>query len=216
MNVETFLNHKKVCPLCGELLSTTFHSKRRQKIRYENDRLIVIFDMPSLNKSDVFYKACFSIGMKNNDFYIDFYDKNDNILLNYNSTSALSRFLSFSYNLKDYKIYRSCCSCYNYLYSSNRFSLDFKNSTIGDLSCSTEHFGLSSNNQDGYKIYRLANFYEENKSVLFYDKMCNDVFDDVKNQLLLIDLSGCVSTKLIDFVSKDETINRISKLLIFS
>lgn len=215
MNLRDFLNYRNNCPICDKQLKFIFHSKRRQKINYIDDRIVITFPMDSIKKNERSYLISFAIDPVKNSFFIDFAseqgEKFDNIPL-----SIVKKFLSFNANLGAYAFYKQC-DCGRYTYGSNYFNLDLKNRKFPDTSIQKEVFTLilAQFNDDGYKTCKLLNNYETNKSILDFWKSKPSVLDG--NTIYYDELkSDILVTNLIKFVSIEETVARINKLLVFS
>jgi len=219
MNLQQFLQYKNNCPLCGYTLTTSFHSQKRQKIKFENNRFLVIFTMDALNKKNKSYQVGYSIGLDDNSFFMEFYSRDGEHFDKQIPISVLDRFKSFNSNLTNYKIYRHCTECENYNYSSNYFTLNFITCNIGDLSVISEVFGLIQEYYDNWKLYKLVNYYDTNKSILNYDRISKYEFlhqlMDKRLNLNRFNFANVIETNLIKFSSKDEIMERLGKLLIF-
>jgi hypothetical protein len=217
MNLKDFLNHKDNCPICGKQLKLMFHSDRRQKINYIDDRVAITFSMGSpLSKNEKVYDIIFFIDPISGSFFIDFFSVNGKKFENV-PIPLIRKFLTFNKNLGAYAFYKYCADeCYTY--SSDYFDLDLKKSKIPDLTIQKEFFVLSREILDGYRTFKLVNNYHSNKSILSIHKMIKDLsvtndnvveyYDEFKSEVLI--------TNLIKFISKEDTIERLNKLLVFS
>lgn len=224
MNLNEFLSYRIYCPICNNKLITKFHSNRKQKIRYENDRLLVIYPMFSLKRTEKHYQAVYSFGMYTNEFYIDFYDKNG-IKLEYIPLSIISRFKSLNENLFRtttsglFQFYRSCNICNNYYYINNHIDPNLLNIKSCDYSIYMEYFGLLQECKDGYNAYKLYNIYKDKKSCFVYGKINLENMSLYKKGFNVIksnDFRNSIETELITFNNVEKTIERLNKLILFS
>lgn len=206
MNLRDFLNYRNICPLCSNDLKLLFHSRKRQKINYEDNRLLITFSMDSINKKES-CKIGFSLNPDDNSFFIEFYsnrgERRDNI-----PTQYLKKFITFNKHLGAYKFYKICEVCGDYHYESNYFNIDLITKNYGDLIVNKEIFYLHSPWKDGYRRYQLVNNYVSNKSWLCISTDIESKKYNMQDDTIVL--------SLINFVSKDEMINRLTKLLIFS
>jgi len=212
MNLDDFLQYRDVCPLCNEKLQLVFHSKKRQNIKYEENNILITFPMDSLNKNDKSYKVGFSFNPKNNSFFIEFFTARGE-KIEIISSSILKKFLSFNTNLGAYKFYKFCRNCTNYHYESNYFKLNLQALNIGELTVNKERFYMLKPWQDGYKEFELLNDYVTNKSLL------GIMNTDVNRRMYNFEHASepdMLELSLLKFVSKDEMISRIDKLILFS
>jgi hypothetical protein len=213
MNLKEFINHRFVCPLCQIPLAMSFHSKKWQNIKYERDRLVVTFRMDKMNRSQKPYKINYSFGLNDSSFYIDFLSKEEKLFETEVPNFLRDRFKELDKNLKSYYFYKHCDSCNCFMYASNSFKLDYRNTSIGDLTITHEEFGFSKPNSDGYKIYKLINRPDKSESHLVYGKSSSDIFARTDSATSSMEY---ISVPLIRFTSKEETLHRIQKLVIFS
>lgn len=216
MNLCEFLDYRRSCPIClATTLTTAFQSKKRQVIREENGRFLVLLNMDAIKKHHNSYKVGYSIDRANNQFCIEFYTKDDEWIEKESPIHLINRFKIFDKNQREYKIYKYCGNCNRYNYTSNKLTIDYKTCSIGELEINTEFFGLTQPINEGYKIYKLINRYFVNESVLFYTK-ADDEFLAQEHIHMVTHPMDIISLPIIKFTSKDEIINRISKLLVFS
>ena len=78
-NVKDWFDYRRNCPLCENVLITYLHSDRRQSIRFEDNRLVVIFPLDAIKgkKNQALYKVGYSFSLTDDTFCIEFYDKNN-------------------------------------------------------------------------------------------------------------------------------------------
>ena len=226
MNLKEFLNYRAVCPLCDNNLSTFFHSQKQQAVKFEDDRLVFQMRMDGLKKYSANYKIGFSFGREDSSWQLEVYQF-ENRLDSYLTTSVMSRFRELSKNLGAYKLYRQCThpKCNRFNYSSNLFRLNFKTAKIEgltngrpDLNIQTEYIGMSEPLESGFKIYKLLNDYVRSSSNLIYGRYAEDYIAraDWGTTQAPIDSLTHIEMPLIRFSSKQETMDRLNKLLIFS
>jgi len=218
MNLYDFLEYRKVCPICDTQLVTSFHSEKSQKIRMEDNRLVVIFHLTSLKKKHIDYKVGYSFGLSDDSFQTEFYTKDDKRFENDTPLFLMERFRELDKNLKGYRFYKSCYSCRRYKYSSSRFDLDLRLNRIKNLEIITESICLVNPGSSGQrKIFRMDNVFDTN---------CNDghtwlsCWDATHETDGLIDYSVptaalSIQLPIIPFISKEETTERIKTLLTF-
>jgi hypothetical protein len=222
--LQQFLSYRTECPLCQASLSTYLQSTRSQTIRYESDRMIVIFPLLSLNKRQCKnYNIGYSFGLHDNSFCIEFYSDDrakfdDNIPIH-----LINKFLAFNKNLKGYHFYRTCRSCKSYYYASNWFGLSLKDCSISceeEFCAAEEYFGFiqttSLDNERPYRIYKLLNNYLPSKNcsrLTFLDSVLP--YDAHANWTLPQDARS-IGLPLIPFVNSKDTLDRIKNLVAFS
>lgn len=210
MKLREFLNYRKECPVCQTSLITSFHSQKKQKSRYEDDRYLVLFDLNPLKSGSAKYKVGYSFGLDDNSLYVEFYTQQETRYQNETPFHLINKFKELDANLKTYKIYKHCTKCQRYSYSTDHFKLDYKACSIGEVSVNSEHIIMVQPINDGFKIYKLLNYYNSKETWLSYGKSKTDY------DLTTLDLPNVLQTSTIAFTSHDETMNRISKLIIFS
>jgi len=215
MNLTEFVEYREQCPICDSKLHFIFHSKKWQSMRYEDDRLLVIFRMDSIKKHQQDYKVGYSFGMKDNSWYVEFFSKDQKRFEEESPEHLRNRFKELDKNLKYYRFYKYCTSCCRYNYSSNTFMLNQKTGHIDNLCLGNEYFGLSLPLEDGrYRICKLNNDYILNMSSISFSKEKSNVWaraDSSTNEMSFIQIPS-----LIKFTTHDETIARINKLMVFS
>lgn len=219
MKLREFLNYRTHCLTCGSELSTIFHSRKRQKHKSVNNRLLVQMDLNSLKKGQKHYKVSYSIDYDTNDFCIEFFDREGS---HYDSRGIplflLKRFKNLDKNQGKYRIIRDCNSCSKYWYSSNDFDLDYRNANLSDLTIHDEHGIFFKSHHDGYKIYKLHTFYNKEESTFFVTKITNGRFKEIwrKNAAPLLS-DDLITTYMIPFVkSSNNIIEKLDTLITFS
>ncbi len=223
MNLREFIAYRETCPICKDVLVTSFHSQKKQSIRYEDDRFIVVFRMDSLKKKGIDYKVGYSFSLEDHSWYVEFYTNYDVRFENDSPNFLRERFKELDKNLGEYKFYRHCTGCCCYNYSSNDFYLDYDLGTISDLMVNVEYIGMLQPIETGFKVYKLLNDYGGNKSTLMFGKHHSEnaarsegvVLSKRASALNFYNLD-VIQTSLIKFSSQEETMERIKKLLIFS
>jgi hypothetical protein len=223
MNLKQFFNYRKNCPLCDSPLTTYLHSKKRQVIKYENNRAVVIFPLTSIKSKKTEHKVGYSFGLDDHSFCVEFYDKN---LFRYEKEVPLfliNRFKELSKNLKELRFYRVCNNCQRYNYISFSFKIDFKNNILKPWRLRSEYFGFIQNYggglDDRYRIYRVTNWHSlgndgENESWINY-WITKNVFEAEFDSPMPVPVNS-LHLPFIPFVSKEETLERIKKLILFS
>lgn len=215
MNLQEFINFRERCPFCHLPLINKFISSRKQKIRFENDRLMIIIPIKGLRPTDPDYEAGYSFSLKDNSFAIEFYCEEDR----YERISRYMRetFKEFHKNLSatKFRFIRACGFCFKYEVNSNIVDIDLKKSQYSSLNVYNESFLFTNKTSDDYKFILLNNRTEDagSASDLCWWKSSTDhrieytipANANVKNDL-----------QLIKFVSKEETAARLNNLIIFS
>ena len=234
MNLKEFLNYRKNCPLCDGPLTTYLHSKKRQSIRYENGRMVVIFLLKSTKGKGLDYKVGYSFGLEDNSFCAEFYDKS---LFRYEKEIPLflvNRFKELNHNLKDLRFYRVCNSCQRYDYISFPFRINLKNNILESWLIRSESFVFIQNYggalDDRYRVYRVNNWHSPDndynqangdKKWIALDESWITYWITENAASARIDgpipnLATALQLPLIPFISKEETFSRIKKLITFS
>lgn len=211
MNLKSFLDHKTDCPLCNSPLVTFFHSKKRQTMKYEDNRMVVVFRMDGIKRGQSNFKVGYSFSLENNTCFIEFYDKED-IRMDDSPNHLRKRFKELDQNLKQYIFYKSCETCHKYNYSSNK--LTFSKGIMDDIIIASEYFGLVVPHGSEYKVCRLMHDYHQSTTSFTYSKqkgMDGAYADGGFGTAAIVTVDG-----IIKFTSAEETINRIGKLVIFS
>jgi hypothetical protein len=219
MKLREFISYRKECPVCQNLLVTSFHSQKRQKNRYEDDRFLVIFPLNALKKGQINYKVGYSFGLDDNSFHVEFYNQDEVRFQNDSPTFLMARFKELDKNLQSYKIYKHCTNCNRYNYSTEDFNIDYKTCSIGEISIHTEHVVMAQPTEDGYKVYKMLNYYKTKETWLNYGKVSlKDIVPRHLETLRLSDMEvpNMLQTGIIPFTTHDETMQRVGKLIIFS
>jgi hypothetical protein len=219
MNLQEFINYRKHCPICESQLITQFHSSRKQNIKYENNKLSVFFSLPPLSRKQKTYKVAYSFSLQEFSLAIEFYSK-DGATWYHNKAEGFlrKRFLDLHLNLEKtrFRFLRECTSCTQYSYYSNFFNINLRSASFENLFLHSESVGLTTAlAEEGLnRIFRLVNIISEKKTYLFFWK--GPVGDACV--WLPIGIKGVtkIESPLIPFVSKEETTNRLQKLIIFT
>lgn len=226
MNLKQFFDYRKTCPICDDVLVTSFHSQKKQSIRYEDNRFIVIFRLDALKNKQINYKVGYSFGLEDNSWYVEFYFQDEKRFENDSPNFLRERFKELDKNLGQYKFYRHCTGCCCYNYSSNDFYLDYDLAVINDLTVNVEYIGMLQPVETGFKVYKLLNDYGGSKSTIVFGRHPSEnivrsdagvinrqQYGNYYSSAFNLDM---IQVPLIKFSSKEETMERISKLLIFS
>lgn len=219
MTLDELVKYRTECPFCHEKLVTYFHSTRRQSIRYEDNRLVAIFDMNGLNKTQIDYKVGYSFSLADDSFQIEFFTDEGTVYFNAITTDMLGKFKEFHRNLGGkYSFSRKCTFCKKYSYSSKRFELNFKTRTTEEISLAHESFGFVLQKDDECKVIILSNKYfsllapPPMSEVHFWRGSPSDANYDrpypPRRQMLAL--------PFIPFVSVQETAHRLNGLLTFA
>ena len=214
MNLKEFLDYRRACPICNNNLTVSFHSNRRQLIRLENNKMVVIFRLEPLRRKHIVYQIGYCFDIESQSFSIEFYTQ-DHIRFEKDvPLFLLDRFRELDKNLKSYRIHKNCMMCRRYHYSSGKLIFDYKNCLVSGMEIELERIGLSQLTTNGYRIYRLDSFPKDSETHL------NCWVSDHEEEAIIN--YGCpwyaqkFSLPLIPFVSKEETTERLKTLLTFS
>lgn len=218
MNLQEFIDHRTHCPICETALITQFISSRKQKIKIENNRLLVTFVMKGMRLNQPDYEVGYSFDYNSNHFFVEFYsewDHNKQVPMH-----MIEKFREFHTNLGTCKFFRRCTFCNRYSKSSTPFTLDFKKCAMDTgifdgLQIAYESFGLTLPTEDGVKIMFLSNFHSPiEQSTLTWFRGNKE--DDARLDWIIPANHSKVTVSLVPFVSKEETTQRVNKLLIFA
>lgn len=215
MNLQEFIDLRKDCPMCGTALITKFNS-RKQKCKLEDNRFISVFVMKGMSVNDQDYEVGYSFSMEDNSFMVEFYNEWD--MRNHASMYMCNLFKKYHANLSAgrplHRFIRTCGFCFKYEMDSKPIGLDLKTCTFGSIEKDDETFVWSTKTDEGFKFMLLDNYCDPNP----YSEVCTWRSEHdyrVENPIP----SGKFIVKelpQIPFISKEETGNRLRKLLIFS
>ena len=214
MNLKEFNNYRKLCPICDTPLVTGFHSNKQQSIRYEGNSMKVMFFLHPLTKHQKRYRVAYHFNIVDHSFSIEFYMPDGSARFESIPDFLRLRFLEFHKNLKEFKFFRGCTFCLQYAYTTKFFKIDLKQVICEPLEVWSEEVGLVHPLADGHRIYRMYNMYGDKKSTIL-------VWNGVPSEAA-INLGyspkrvSRMDLPLIPFVSKEETINRLNNLIVFS
>lgn len=215
MNLQKFLAFKEECPFCNNTLSFSFHSQKRQTIRYEENRLIVLFRLNGLKKHQIDYKVGYSFGLLDNSWRVEFYTQDEKRFENDSPKFLRDRFRELDTNLKStYRFYKHCKTCCRYNYMSNVFSLDLRKPRITDLSIGNEYYGLAQPLDYAYRIIKVHLNHLQNTTSLLISKEENDVWardDSTFSMARHIQLPRAMNIE-----SLDSLMEKMRTILVFS
>ena len=217
MNLQEFIDERTMCPICNTALVTQFISSRKQKIKLENDRFVVVFVMKALSANHPDYEVGYAFNPKDNTFHIEFYSEWDHY--KHVPMHMIDKFKDFHKNLGVCKFIRKCAFCNRYSKSSISFDLNFKTGTLDTkfydgLQTAYESFGLTLPAEDGFKIMFLNNFNTMGKSEIFWFR--SDMESSARIDWMLPQKHNKVIVDMIPFISKEDTTKRINNLLTFA
>jgi hypothetical protein len=211
MNVKEFLESRKNCPFCDTPLITSFNGGRNT-IRLSDDKLVAIYTMKAMKNSQPDYRVGYSFSLKDNSFCIEFYTEWDTN--NMVPKHLLDKFDSYSANRGGrHCITRKCSFCHRYVMSSNFFDLNYETCLVEDLKISFEMYAMSIPTDDGYKIITLANHPPLYSTIRWWRSQSDDV---VLNTAYSFKYSEKKISTIIPFISKEETTERLNKLITFA
>jgi hypothetical protein len=197
VNLREFIRHGEICPICSAKTSFSFHSKRRQSFRYEEDRLIVLFPLEAIKKGQSDYKVGYSFGLDDDSLRIEFYSKDEKRMDDRTPMFLIDRFRELNKNLGIYTWVKSC-PCERYGCTSQSFSLDRVDS-IPSIELSNEFWTFSYNG----KFIDMVNLYATRQTAV----VCRKNYDDIGSSF---------NIPLIPFISLEETSARLQNLIPFS
>lgn len=222
MNLRQFLDYRSTCPFCQGSLFTSFRpqSGRRQGQRYEEGRLVNIFDLDSANGNHV-CKVGYSFGLDDSSFQVQFYD-GEELEKKSITLSLLEKFVGLHANLKSFTFRKECRDkrCGRYYYGSQEFVLDLKGKELPQLTLHKERFGLIRQAQGCWRVMLLTNLHTQQQSIV---RMLNreEKMEDTDspawalgNELPLRE--DDLLLPIIAFTSIEEVTKRVSNLVIFS
>lgn len=199
--------------MCGTALITKF-SSRKQKCKLENDRYISVFVMKGMRSCEPDYEVGYSFSMEYNSFMVEFYNEWD--MSNHASTYMCKLFKQFHANAMTgcHRFIRTCGFCFKYEMDSKPISLDLHTSTFNSIEKEDESFVWSTKTDEGYRFMLLDNYGDPNPASEVATWRSEN---DYRIEQPLPGRS-CITKDLpqIPFVSKEETGERLKKLLIFS
>lgn len=215
MNLKEFIDYKHHCPLCNFSLKTLLHSDRRQSSETDIDSVSFVFTvLPAAIQKLPRYKVKYIFNLYEPKFRVEFFNEANK----YIDAVSLSRIQSFVYlhnNLKAFRFLRVCSRCARYEYVSHKFDLAL-GQVVPAITPDYEVYCLQHTIDDEYtRAYQLINSIETKRTLLGFWKedgiseSCNYARERNPNGTY-IDLS------LIPFVSKEETVERLNNLLIFT
>lgn len=213
MNLQQFLDYRHDCPICSKPLKLSFHSKKQQNIKYEEDRLNITFRMDGLKKGQKDYRVIYSFGLNDNTWYVEYCVTSKPTIEDFCYNSMMDRFKDLDKNLKEYRFYKTC-DCDRYNYSSRSFKLKYDGTLLDDLVVETEYLGLASKLPEGHRIVKIHNWLQTNHSTCCYSKQESDVW--ARNDSGLGDMYFLKLPKTILFTSQEEVIEKVGKYFLFS
>lgn len=210
MNLHKFLNYRDTCPFCDDKLNFVFHSKKRQACVADGADIRIVFDLKSIKRGQKNYKIEFVINRHTNSFYIEFYNKDMTPFDNQVPLFLLKRFEDFSDNQGYFRFYKYCDGCSKYNFQSQYFKLDYKNQTIEQTNIEIENFTFIEIDGNQRKMTKMTNYYQDKATWITRAQ------NNLEDREDLLDFHDPICVSIIPFISKEETLNRINTLLVFS
>lgn len=214
MNLQDFIDLRSHCPMCGTALITRFISDRKQKNRMIEDRYVAILVMKGMRSCEPDYEVGYSFGLKNNSLSIEFYNEWD--MSNQASNYMVKIFREFHKNLSNvrFRFIRTCGLCFKYEMDSKPVDIDLRTATYSSIEKDDETFVWSAKIEEGYKFILLDNYSDPDPR----SEICSwrSEYDYKVERSIPSQASITRNLPQIQFVSKEETGERIKKLLIFS
>lgn len=174
----------------------------------------VMFSLHRLHKHQKRYGVAYLFNMKDHSFSIEFYSADGTVRFESIPDFLRLRFLEFHKNLRDFKFFRGCTFCLQYAYTTKFFKMDLKRATCEPLEVWAEEVGLVHPMADSHRIYRMYNMYDDKKSTILVWK--GDPSEAALNSGYTSAAVSRMDLPLIPFVSKEETLNRLNNLIIFT
>jgi hypothetical protein len=213
MNLQEFIDIRKDCPMCGTPLVTKF-SARKQKSRLENGRYVSIMIMKGMRSCEPDYEVGYSFGIDDNSLMIEFYNEWD--MSNHASMYMCKIFKEFHANMKAsaHRFVRTCGFCFKYEMDSKPVELDLRNGNYASIEKDDETFVWSAKTEEGYKFILLDNYSDPNPR----SEICSwrSEIDYRVEQPAPPRANITRDLPQIPFLSKEETGERLKKLLVFS
>jgi hypothetical protein len=212
MNLQEFIDLRRDCPMCGTALITKF-SSRKQKVKLEDNRFIAVFVMRGMRSCEPDYEVGYSFGIQDNSLAIEFYNEWD--MRNQASIYMCNLFKKFHGNQNvGHRFIRTCGFCFKYEMDSKPVGLDLKTSTFSSIQKDDETFVWSTKTEEGYKFVLLDNYSDPGPS----SEICTWRSENDYRVESAAPPRASITRNLpqIPFISKEETGERIKKLLIFS
>jgi hypothetical protein len=215
MNLQKFIDYRQNCPVCGNLLTTKFHSNRKQIVRYEDNRALFTFPLDGFGGKHKDHEVSYSFGLQDHSFCVEFISKGGVPHYHYVPDFLRHQFLDLHTNLKEFKFFRECMSCRQYVYSSQMLNINLKINNYEPLENCSESIGLSQQLEDGtFRIYQLINTPKENKSILCFWR---NTLGYAHLQVQYVYTGATIlELPLIPFVSVEETTRRLNNLVVFT
>lgn len=220
MNLQEFIDYRKICPICTGNLLTGFHSSRKQVIKYEDNRVTFTFDLKAIKPWQKSYRASYSFGLLDNSFLVEFYTKEGELYYKETPQFLRDRFMELHKNLDKmkFKFYRECVNprCAKYGYTTKYFKFNLNKASFEDLGIWSENVVLTYSlpEQEDYRIYRMHNILTDRKTTLNIWKYYSDevsIFSNIPGEG-----ATTLELPLIPFISKDETMKRLNNLIPFT
>jgi hypothetical protein len=151
--------------------------------------------------------------MKDSSLSVEFYNEWD--MSRFASNYMVKIFKDFHKNISStkFRFIRTCGFCFKYELRSQPISLDLKEASYSSIEPSTESFVFTTPTDEGYKFARLDNHIEWNVSDLWWWR---DEHDYKLEWPLKSTTSHRFALPYIPFQSKEETNERLAKLILFS
>lgn len=220
MNLQEFLDFRKYCPVCTTQLTTYFHSHRKQAIKYQDNRLVSIFEVDSLHKSATTFKAGYAFDFLTPTFGMEFWTTDDIQAYEAVPFFFLNRFMELHQNLRKFRFYRDCKFCNQYRYVSSNIEMDFKTATTSPIKIGWETTCVSKPVQDQFQIYNLLSLYNYDVET---DKKPYTVAHTIRSNFKRVNLNLDMPAEamkimlpLLQLDKPEEVMDRIDKLLVFA
>lgn len=199
--------------MCGTALITKF-SSRKQKSKLEDDRYISVFTMRGMSVNDQDYEVGYSFGITDTSLMIEFYNEWD--MRNHASTYMCNLFKKWHANMRTaaHRFVRTCGFCFKYEMDSKPIDIDLHTAKYSEIEKDDETFVWSAKTEDGFKFILLDNYSDPRPQS---EVCCWRSETDYKVESPAPARANIIrDLPQIPFISKDETGERLKKLLIFS
>lgn len=212
MNLREFIGTRQCCPMCNSNLTVNFISGRAQKATLSDNELSVRLTMKSLKGHVPDYQVSYNFDLDNNSFYVNFHTEWDHTLQV--PMHLIEKFREFHKNLKNYKFILNCEECERYALHSELLVMNMSNAQTSTIEIETENFTWAVPAQDDCKIIGMFN----NSKLSRTELVCwrGNTEEDARLHWLMWTGRPVHILPPIPFVSKEETLKRLDKLLTFS
>lgn len=209
MNLREFLEYRKQCPLCDSKLDAVYLFNRTRFVSNIDGEVQVTIKLDPLSRMQKTYNVTYCLGLDSNLFKVEFSNKDSVRYQDKIDIFLHERLKDLNKNMKGYSFLQVCNDCRNYHYVSSKFNLESTMSTYPSIDIHYEQFTLiQSLSGSKAKIFRLTNYESQSELMIREEYHVFGETNTAKFETLML--------PLIPFVSKEQTLERLKNLLIFS